>query len=162
MNRVCYFIMGAGGSGTRLVQRIIATDPDVKDNGVPGFLSRSKMGNWRYEVDKIVLKRDDGWSPPVNLAKISSKLRKGYYNIFWVFTIRRPARFELAGKNQGIKDYWEAVLENDRYVIWDNSLLFLDPKNYLTEMGLVLGLDLSNAEEIRNEDTKHLIREGIK
>jgi hypothetical protein len=48
----------------------------------------------------------------------------------------------------------ECVGIQDKFVMWDSSLMFLDPKNYLTEMGKVLGLDFSNAEEIYNADKK--------
>jgi hypothetical protein len=155
--KTCYFVYGTNGSGTRLVTRIIASSPGVKNDGIPGFKSRMKMGNWRYEAaGNIVLKRDSGLATPVNLLKVGKELRQGGFNIFWVFTIRRPARFELQGQSQKLHDFLRDISPaNDRYIIWDNSLLFWDTENYLKEMEKVLGLNFSAFDEqIENPDLK--------
>lgn len=161
--RVCYFIMGNGGSGTRLTQRIIGSAPQVHNDGIPGFVSRQNMGDWRHmTAKKIVLKRDGGWQPQVNLNKVSADLRKAHWNIYWIFTLRRPARYEMIGKPQRLIEYMQAVLPQDLFVIWDNSLLFLDPGRFLKEMGILLNIDLSKfKEKIYNADDKWLAYHGI-
>jgi len=156
--KICYFIMGNAGSGTRLAQRIIGSSPNVYNDGIPGFKSRQDMGDWRnINAKRIVFKRDGGWQPRVNLNKVSGDLRKAYWNIYWIFTIRRPARYELHGKPQRIIEYMQSVMPQDLFVIWDSSLLFAEPARFLGEMEQLLNLDFSAFnEEIYNADDKWL------
>jgi hypothetical protein len=136
--------------------RIIGSAPGVWSDQRE-INERDSMNNWLNMDDKqrFVIKRDGAWeSPPVRLSHLSGKIRDGGYAIFWVFTIRRPAKYECYGTFQRLPQYFQAVLPEDLYVIWDSSLLFLDPDNYLKEMGVIMDLDLSNAEEIKNPDLK--------
>lgn len=144
--------MGNNGSCTRLVQRIIASAPDV-DGNMNRWNSRVDCDDWSYEqAPKISFKRDTA-HPQNDIPKIANGIRKGY-DIFWIFTIRRPARYETRGIKQDIGRFWGPVQPEERYIIWDSSLMMLDPDNYLKEMGRVLDLDLSNAECIVNADLK--------
>ena len=160
--KVCYFIMGNAGSGTRLVTNIIGSVDGVLHN--PGRLNgRIDMNDWRGEnADKVVIKRDGGYQPTPHLDKISANIRKGR-RIFWIFTIRRPSRYEIYGKPQKMPEYMRAVESDDLWIIWDNSLMFLDPQNFLKEMGRVLLLDFPKDlyKIVRNEDEKWLHDFGI-
>ena len=101
-------------------------------------------------------KHDSGMGTDQSLDVISGKIRRGGYKIFWIFLIRRPSKYELTNQWQPLHKYMKAVLPNERYIIWDSSLMFLDPDNYLMEMGQFLNLDFSEAEEIYNADEKWL------
>lgn len=157
--RLCYFIMGNAGSCTRLVSRILCSDKSIKtwgsiDPKTPLFETVKSdnfdgLGNCR-----IAFKHDGGMGKQDSLKVLSEKIRKGGFDIFWIFLIRRPAKYELREYQQPLNKYMECVNPNDKYVIWDSSLMFLDAKRYLNEMGLVLGLDFSNAEEIYDADKK--------
>lgn len=157
--KICYFVYGNEGSGTRLAQRIIASDPTVYDDGVPGFVSTMKMNSWKQvfrKKDKIVVKRDGGWQPPVDLRRTSQKIRE-FALVHWIWTLRRPAKFELGGKPQRFNEYLRSVGPGDLFCFWDNSLLFVDPENFLNEMALTLNLNFSTFnEEIFNPDIKYL------
>lgn len=151
--KICYFVMGNAGSGTRLVTRIIGNAPGVLDNA-SRLNANVNMNKWRGETaDKVVIKRDGSYQPTPYLDVIAGNIRKAR-RLFWVFTIRRPSRYEIYGKPQRLPEYMAAVEPEDLWVVWDNSLLYLDPENYLKEMSQVLLLDLSGAEAIRNEDKK--------
>ena len=148
-----------------MVTRILCTDPDVKawgsiaekeiDMDMSFIFKRLVTDDFhKIEHDKIAWKHDSGMGTPKSLEVISGKIRKGGYSIFWIFSIRRPGKFELRGYNQSLIEHMKGVKREDQYVIWDCSLMFLDADNYLKEMGMVLDLDLSKAEEIKNPDEK--------
>jgi hypothetical protein len=164
--------MGNAGSCTKLVARILWSDPEIKqwasisnddsgqhgnranDGGPSLFKCLADDSFLKNMYNKIVWKHDGGMGTPQSLEVISKKIRRGDYDIFWVFLIRRPSKYELRGYEQPLRIYMESVKPGDKYIIWDSSLMFLDPDNFLEEMGKVLELDLSGAEAIQNVDLK--------
>lgn len=188
MKRHLWLIAGHMGTCTRLTFRIFKATgipgqiecrehkmrcAEIFDNHTlvkyPLHLNEQGHGLMKFDSGLFYLggeraKKETDWSKVRNVAG------RGFKTVTWIITYRRPCK--RGGKKGGrsgwllqnhYKKLFRAIKDQDEVILWDSSLLVLDPECFLKEMSIATGLPLWEClpEEIKNCDTKHLKGKGI-
>jgi hypothetical protein len=179
----CYLIVGKEASGSRLVSRIFetagvwagATDETHDDYHIRKWIGSGEPGGDSFR--KFFNSLDLGYIPSIivyrthstlnyhpQLSTVTDKLREVGYEIYWIVTIRRPIRWSWDNSTKpsdiwgSFDNIWKLKQENEQLVFWESSVMFLDPHEYIKEMGQLIGLDLKYPETITNPDVKWITK----
>jgi len=176
----CFLLVGKESSGSRLLSRVFENSgcwAGAKDDlhadyhlrawigsgtaGADSFMAFLNRFEFRMAPQNIVYRTHPSPNYHPHLSVVVDKLRDVGYEIWWIVLLRRPQRWLKLTPACDPNEIWyhfrnifRLALDEEQIAFWDNSLCFLDPERYLSEMSRLLGLELKSPELIWDADKR--------